>query len=147
MAAVVAPVVAAALFAASGATAFDRGIVSISTGTKRVLVRVEVARTDADRARGLMWRRSLPRDAGMLFVFPREIKGPFWMKNTLIPLSIAFYGADGRIRRILDMTPCEADPCPVYDPRVRYKGALEVNRGAFRRWGVRRGDVIRLRTR
>ena len=92
-----------------------------------------------------MWRRTLARDSGMLFVFPREIKAQFWMKNTLIPLSIAFYGADGRIRRILDMEPCTEDPCPLYDPQVRFKGALEVNRGAFRRWGVRRGDVLRLR--
>jgi uncharacterized membrane protein (UPF0127 family) len=69
------------------------------------------------------------------------------MKNTLIPLSIAFWDARGRIVRILDMTPCRADPCRLYDPRVAYAGALEVNRGAFRRWGVERGDRIAVRRR
>ena len=66
------------------------------------------------------------------------------MKDTLIPLSIAFWDGRGRIVRILDMTPCRADPCPTYDPRVAYRGALEVNRGAFKRWGVQRGDRVRL---
>ena len=64
------------------------------------------------------------------------------MKNTLIPLSIAFYDRRGRIVRILDMTPCRADPCPVYDPRATYRYALEVNRGAFKRWKVHMGDRI-----
>jgi uncharacterized membrane protein (UPF0127 family) len=67
------------------------------------------------------------------------------MKNTLIPLSIAFYDVDGTILRILDMEPCRSDPCRVYDPGVRYAGALEVNQGAFERWGVREGDRLELR--
>ena len=133
-----------ALGAGASADAFDRGTVRITGARKPVVLRVEVARTPEDQARGLMGRRSLAPNAGMLFVFGREIKAGFWMKNTLIPLSIAFYGADGKIRRILDMEPCREDPCPVYDPKVRFKGALEVNRGAFRRWGVKRGHVIRL---
>jgi uncharacterized protein len=66
------------------------------------------------------------------------------MKDTLIPLSIAFYGADGRIVRILDMEPCRRDPCPVYDPHATYRGALEVNQGEFRRWGVEVGDTLRV---
>jgi uncharacterized membrane protein (UPF0127 family) len=134
-----------ALAAAGVASAFGRGTATISTPRKTVTVRVELAVSDADRARGLMGRRTLAPSAGMLFLYPREIKTRFWMKDTLIPLSIAFYGADGKIRRILDMAPCTADPCPVYDPGVRFKGALEVNRGAFARWGVRRGDRIALR--
>jgi len=81
----------------------------------------------------------------MIFVFPDEIQGAFWMKNTLIPLSVAFYDSKGRIRRILDMAPCSQDPCRSYDPGVAFHGALEVNRGAFGRWGVRVGDTIRLR--
>jgi uncharacterized membrane protein (UPF0127 family) len=66
------------------------------------------------------------------------------MKNTLIPLSIAFLDADGRILRILDMEPCEADPCPLYPPGVAYTSALEVNQGAFERWGVEVGDLVTL---
>ncbi|MBD0290293.1 MAG: DUF192 domain-containing protein [Thermoleophilia bacterium] len=91
-----------------------------------------------------MGRVALPANAGMLFVWDSDTSGGFWMKDTLIPLSIAFYDARGRILRVLDMVPCRADPCPVYDPGVAYRGALEVNRGAFRRWGVRAGDRITL---
>ena len=106
---------------------------------------VEVADTDAERARGLMGRTSLAEDAGMVFVYPEPIQGAFWMKNTLIPLSIAFYDAEGTIVRILDMEPCRADPCPVYDPGVPFLGALEVNQGAFDRLAVREGDHIEVR--
>ena len=81
----------------------------------------------------------------MVFVFTQPTRGGFWMKNTLIPLSIAFYDRRGRILRILEMEPCRADPCRIYDPGVTYRGALEVNRGAFRRLGVARGDVVTLK--
>ena len=107
-------------------------------------VHVEVADSQAERERGLMGRRELPDDAGMVFVFPTDSTSAFWMKDTLIPLSIAFYDESGRIVRILDMEPCRRDPCPLYDPGASYRGALEVNRGAFERWGVREGDVLRL---
>jgi uncharacterized membrane protein (UPF0127 family) len=118
--------------------------VVIETRTGEQEIAVEVADTDAERQRGLMGRTSLARDAGMVFVFPGETAGGFWMKNTLIPLSIAFYDADGRIVRILEMEPCRRDPCRVYDPGVAYVGALEVNQGAFRRWDVSEGDRLRV---
>ena len=73
----------------------------------------------------------------MAFLWKSDVRGQFWMKNTSIPLSIAFWGKSGRILRILDMAPCRRDPCRVYDPKVAFRGALEVNRGAFARWGVR----------
>ncbi len=91
-----------------------------------------------------MGRTSLPADEGMLFTWHQDRSGAFWMKDTLIPLSIAFYGADGRILRILDMTPCREDPCDLYDPGVAYRGALEVNRGAFGRLGISAGDRLRI---
>jgi uncharacterized protein len=116
----------------------------IDTGEGEVAVTVEIADSEAEREVGLMHRESLDEGAGMIFVFPREHTGPFWMKNTLIPLSIAFAGEDGSIRRILDMEPCHADPCRLYDPGVAYASALEVNRGAFARWGVAEGDRLRL---
>jgi uncharacterized membrane protein (UPF0127 family) len=116
----------------------------IETDDGPVRIAVEVADTDEERQRGLMNRRSLPEDAGMVFVFESDTSGGFWMKNTLIPLSIAFYDASGKILRILDMEPCRADPCMVYDPGVVYRGALEVNKGAFKRWGVSEGDVLEL---
>ena len=108
-------------------------------------IEVEIADTNDERALGLMGRTSLPEDAGMIFVYAEPTEGGYWMKNTLIPLSIAFYDVDGKILRILDMEPCRSDPCPVYDPEVRYAGALEVNQGAFERWGVREGDRLELR--
>ena len=73
--------------------------------------------------------------------------GAFWMKNTLIPLDIAFYDGRGRILRVLTMQPCRVAACPLYDPKVAYRGALEVNAGSFRRWGVGRGDRVVVRAR
>jgi len=121
-----------------------RPAVVIDTAAKQVTVHVELAATERERARGLMGRSALAEDAGMVFVFPQKSRDAFWMKDTLIPLSVAFYDENGRILRILDMEPCHSDPCRIYQPGVAYQGALEVNRGAFRRWGVRAGDVLRL---
>jgi uncharacterized protein len=111
---------------------------------EEVAVAVEIADTQEEREVGLMHREFLPDDAGMIFLFEEETSGGFWMKNTLIPLSIAFVGGDGTILRILDMEPCEADPCDIYDPGVPYESALEVNQGAFSAWGVEEGDLLTL---
>jgi uncharacterized membrane protein (UPF0127 family) len=117
---------------------------SIATTVGEVTVEVEVADSPGERRVGLMNRGSLPEDAGMVFLFPEPSDGGFWMKNTLIPLSIAFWNGEGRILEILDMEPCEADPCPVYDPGIEFVGALEVNQGFFDRRGVRVGDRIEM---
>jgi uncharacterized membrane protein (UPF0127 family) len=125
-----------------GSPEFARGRVLIDTGGGSVLVDVDVAETDEQRAFGLMHRESLPDDEGMLFVFFEDSTSAFTMRNTLIPLSIAFFDFDGEILKILDMEPCEAEPCPSYDPAVTYRGALEVNQGAFDEWGVGIGDKV-----
>jgi uncharacterized membrane protein (UPF0127 family) len=127
------------------ALVFPHGTATLTTTHPRITLRVEIADNDARREQGLMFRRRLAAKAGMAFVWRRDVEGAFWMKNTLIPLSIAFYDARGRIVRIMDMAPCQADPCPVYDPKTPYRGALEVNRGAFRRWKVKVGDRIVVR--
>lgn len=103
---------------------------------------VEVAADRASRQQGLMHRDELDPDAGMLFLFPTPTSGGFWMKNTLIPLSIAFLDADGRILRVLDMQPCTEEPCEVYRPGVTYVAALEVNLGRFAELGVSEGDQV-----
>jgi uncharacterized membrane protein (UPF0127 family) len=121
--------------------------VLIETDAGDVEVSVEVADEDEERQVGLMDRESIPADAGMIFLFEEDSSGGFWMKNTLIPLSIAFADADGTILRILDMEPCEADPCEIYAPGVFYRSALEVNQGAFDRLGVEEGDRLRLEQR
>jgi uncharacterized protein len=123
----------------------DGPIVLIQTERgEEVEVAVEVADTQEEREVGLMHREFLPDDAGMIFLFEEAIAGGFWMKNTLIPLSIAFADGEGEILRILDMEPCEADPCEIYDPGVSYESALEVNQGAFENWGVEEGDLLTL---
>lgn len=108
------------------------------------MVEIDVADTPELRSLGLMHRQSLDDDAGMLFIFFEETDSGFVMKDTLIPLSIAFFDGDGKILEILDMEPCEADPCTSYAPGVMYRGALEVNQGAFEEWGVEIGDTIRV---
>lgn len=90
-----------------------------------------VADTPQKRALGLMNRTELPEGAGMVFVFPADNSGGFWMKHTLIPLSIAYLSADGVVLSVLEMEPCTADPCPVYDPGVPYRYAVEAGKGWF----------------
>jgi uncharacterized protein len=119
-------------------------VVVIETGSGDVEIPVEVADSPEERAVGLMNRESLPADAGMIFLFDEDTASAFWMKNTLIPLSIAFADEEGTIVSILDMEPCEADPCELYDPGVSYRSALEVNQGAFDDWGVDVGDRLSL---
>jgi uncharacterized membrane protein (UPF0127 family) len=130
------------LWAGCGGDDGSRAIIETDAGD--VVVQVEVADTAAEREHGLMGRRELAGDSGMAFVFPEDTTASFWMKDTLIPLSIAFYDDGGRIVGILDMQPCRADPCPLYDPDGAYRGALEVNLGSFRKWGVRVGDRLRV---
>jgi hypothetical protein len=120
----------------------ERATAVIETDGGPVVVEVELAETTEERRHGLMDRGSLPEQAGMLFVYSDDRRGGFWMKNTLIPLSIAFLDGEGRVLALLDMEPCQADPCPVYDPGVAYRLALEVNQGAFAEWGVELGDLV-----
>jgi len=109
-------------------------------GAAPVSVKAEIARTPEDRSRGLMHRKSLNDGDGMLFVFERDEVLSFWMKNTIIPLSIAFIASDGRITEIRDMMPNDLNP--VKSSRsVRY--ALEVPQGWFGRAGVRPGDTVK----
>ena len=133
--------------AALPATTFGRGTATIDSaaGTPRVVLKVELARTQAERQQGLMGRRSLGAKAGMVFLYSEPHRGGYWMKDTLIPLDIAFADARGKILRIFTMQPCRRDPCRIYDPKVAYRSALEVNAGSFRRWRVRAGDRITVR--
>jgi uncharacterized membrane protein (UPF0127 family) len=111
-------------------------------GGPPVTVRLEVAADPAARARGLMGRRAVPEGTGMVFLYPRDVAEAFWMKNTLVPLSIAFVGADGRVVSVAEMTPCQADPCPTYPPAGRYRYAVELAAGAFADAGVGAGARV-----
>jgi uncharacterized membrane protein (UPF0127 family) len=110
-----------------------------ASGGGEVRVRVEIADDDFERARGLMYRTALAENRGMLFVYEVEQKLSFWMKNTHIPLSIAFMDAKGRIVDIQDMEPLDDDP-PSYVSAEPARYALEVNRGFFEERGVEVGD-------
>jgi uncharacterized membrane protein (UPF0127 family) len=105
----------------------------------KVEVRVEIADSPGEQAKGLMGRTALGEDRGMLFVFPDEKVRSFWMKNTLIPLSIAYIDSDGRIVDLQDMKPLDDDP-PHYVSAEPAQYALEVNQGFFEEHGVEVGD-------
>ena len=108
---------------------------------EKVKVRVEIADTDLSRFIGLRGRESLPEDRGMLFVYDEEGQPSFTMEYTLIPLSIAFMYAEGRIVDIQDMQPLEEGPYVSAEP-AQY--ALEVNQGFFEEHGVKVGDRANL---
>ena len=111
--------------------------VTISAAGKALTV--EVARTEAQREHGLMGRRNLgPRD-GMIFVFDRDQKLSFWMKDTPTPLSIAFLSAEGKILQIEDMEPFSEK---IILSRLSARYALEVRKGAFAELGVSEGAVV-----
>ena len=114
-----------------------------ASGGRKVEVRVEVADDPAEQERGLMYRTALAENRGMPFVFPREQRLSFWMKNTLIPLSIAYMDSEGRIVDIQDMKPLDDDP-PNYVSAEPAKYALEVNQGFFDEHGVKVGDRAEL---
>jgi hypothetical protein len=102
-----------------------------------VTVVAELARTPEEQATGLMFRKSLADGRGMLFVYEDDRRLSFWMKNTLIPLSIAYLAADGTIREIYDMEPQSLKAVGSIRS-VRY--ALEVPQGWFARVGLAVGD-------
>jgi len=100
---------------------------------------VEVARTPEEQRQGLMFRKKMAEDRGMLFPYGRDRRLTFWMKDTLIPLSIAFISSDGVIKEIYDMEPLSLRDI-VSTQSVRY--ALEVNQGVFEANGIKPGDTI-----
>jgi len=110
-------------------------------GETVAVVNAEIARTQDDRYKGLMFRKKLPDGEGMLFVYDKDEVLSFWMKNTYVPLSIAFITYDGRIIDIKDMYPHDINSV-TSSRSVRY--ALEVPQGWFSRVGVREGDKVKI---
>ena len=102
---------------------------------------VELATTFEEQSLGLMYRDKLEENGGMLFVYPRENVLSFWMKDTRIPLSIAFIKADGRIIQIESMKPYSLD---THVSKEKAKYALEMNEGWFRIHNVREGDTVKM---
>ena len=103
------------------------------------IIKAEVARSPDERAIGLMHRKSMPANDGMLFVFEQPAPQCFWMSNTLLPLSIAFVADDGTVGSIEEMAPGSLDSHCSKQP-VRY--ALEMNQGWFAKRGIKPGSKL-----
>ena len=108
---------------------------------KTIPIRVELARSIREMSKGYMGREHIPEGTGMLFMFKRDEKLSFWMKNTPTPLSIAFINSNGEIREIRNMTPFSRESVNSSEP-VRY--ALEVPQGWFERNNIGTGCIIKL---
>ncbi len=111
----------------------------ITSGDVSILV--ELAMTEEERNKGMMFRKSLEEGKGMLFVFESDQRMAFWMKNTSIPLSLAYLGSDGTIFQILDLVPFSEDP-RLSERSIRY--ALEVPQGWFTKVGLKVGDKFEI---
>jgi len=106
-------------------------------------VTAELAMTDTDRARGLMFREKVPADQGMLFVFEEEGRHSFWMKNTKVYLDMIWLDSGRRIIHIERMVPpCVADPCPSYGPQLAARFVLELKGGEAEVRGLSVGDRL-----
>lgn len=108
-------------------SAFDE--VEIIVGRETWLV--AVADDAGERSRGLMGVADLGGLDGMLFVYSADTEATFWMKNTPIPLDVAFFDSEGELVDLLRMEPCAADPCRTYSAGARYRYAIEVPAGGF----------------
>ena len=122
-------------FAAAAAPALKTATVKVGAHP----LKVEVAATDPQREQGLMFRKHLGRDEGMLFVFDEPAYHAMWMKNTLIPLSVAFIDRDGVILNVLDMEPQTLDSHQAAGPAVY---AIETNKGWYAEHKVKAGDKV-----
>lgn len=122
---------------AVGCRSDDSELVLISIKGEELFV--EIADEHHERQQGLMFRKSLPENRGMLFVFDEEDYRSFWMRNTRIPLSLAYIHADGTISEIVVLHPFDERPLK---SKSKVKYALEVNKGWFEKYGIRQGERI-----
>ncbi|MDQ5908346.1 MAG: uncharacterized protein QG599_437 [Pseudomonadota bacterium] len=125
----------------NAALAMDQAQVTVGSAT----FQIEIAQTPGERTQGLMYRRKLPPDQGMLFVQPPG-RAVFWMKNTYIPLDLLYFDAEGRLAQIVaEVPPCKTPDCPTYPSdtaTIRY--ILELNAGAAAQHRIQIGDRLRL---
>ncbi len=124
----------------SSSVSTTQTVMLVSPTDERLTLEVELATTPRSRERGLMDRTDLPENEGMLFVFPVAEYLSFWMKDTLIPLDIAYFDAGGRFVSSATMTPCPPmTPCSTYPSAAQALYALEVRDGSLGQWGVGEG--------
>jgi uncharacterized protein len=119
---------------------FAKSELTIDTASGKQHFAIEEAKTSQQMMQGLMYRRSMPADAGMLFEYDHPQPVSFWMKNTLIPLDMLFIGADGTVLDIHERAvPLSLDSIGTDKPVL---GVLELNGGTVSRLGIKRGDRV-----
>ncbi len=126
---------------------YDRAYSQDTPSLKRLkvghkIIQAEIADTTEKRTRGLMYRKSLPNDQGMLFVFPSSQPLSFWMKNTYIPLSIGFFNSKKELLEVQEMQPESIllkEPRRTYKSHLPAKYALEMNKGWFSKNKIKPG--------
>lgn len=121
----------------SGVPAAEAGVVTMRVGREEFTL--EIADTPRKQQLGLMHRKSMPRDRGMLFVFPEERERSFWMKNTHIPLDIIYADTKGKVVSVKPMQPLDEIGVTSDGPA---KYAIELNQGAAARAGITKGDML-----
>ena len=129
----------AILIVASALTSQADPLITYPLRIKKHEIRAEIANTAQDRLRGLMFRDKLAENSGMIFLYPRPEASAMWMKNTRIALSVAFIDANGRILNIAEMEPF-SEEAHASSGAAAY--ALEMNRGWFRKQGIKAGDRV-----
>jgi uncharacterized membrane protein (UPF0127 family) len=116
----------------------------IQTKEKIVRVNVEIADTEEKRQKGLMFRKSLGDNEGMLFVFEDERNVTFWMKNMFVPLDMIFISSNGTINEIKEnVQPCLVEPCELYQSIYPSKYVLEMNANFCKKNGISVGNSIK----
>lgn len=123
-----------------GALAFGSGTLTLKTDSGPHSFNIEIAKTNGERALGLMYRRELPADAGMLFLYDPPQPITMWMRNTILSLDMIFIGADGKVHRIESHTEPFSTDMISSDGAVQ--GVLEVNAGTAAKIGLKTGDEV-----
>jgi uncharacterized protein len=119
---------------------FDAASLTIDTAKGPERFSIELAITPAQQEQGLMYRRSMPADAGMLFIMPTTRVAVFWMKNTYIPLDMLFIAKNGEVADIHELAVPMSEANIV--SKVPVKAVLEVNGGTVARLGIKPGDIV-----
>lgn len=132
-------VLAALALASAVAAGADTGFKTAQIRVGAHPLKVEIAASDPQREKGLMFRQSMPPNDGMLFIFDEPAYHSMWMKNTLIPLSVAYLDAQGTILNILDMEPQTLDAHLSAGPAIY---AIETNKGWFAAKKIKAGDKV-----
>ena len=134
-------IIAALMLRQENLVAGGKAVVELqSESGKPLAIRAEIADTEEETQAGLMFRQSLGKDEGMLFIYPKAAVVNFWMKNTLIPLDMVFISEDFTVVKIHHAVPCTEEPCPLYNSEQPVKYVLEINENLTTAYGIQEGS-------